>query len=255
MAKDDDNNPAKVLEQGDIFFLYRPRVDDEHPKGLDDVERFYMVLRPRGGHHVRLMIVGDKKLPDVNDHDRFWGFVEAVSDSGKDIEKGLREEHYDTKTRGERTRPAARPAGEGVYAFIQPDRDMHLVYALELPEELGEVQRAFNIRDKAAYVLSIKNPEKGSPPNVGLSQEDEADYPKKLQKEFEGRRFAPTDPKLLDYEGAEFVLIGATGTPEKDYDVQLDPHDESDGKADIFTKLRMAKSRHPSEPLFEGEWA
>jgi hypothetical protein len=37
------------LEEGDIFFFYRPRVEEEHPEGLGDVQRFGLVLRPRGG--------------------------------------------------------------------------------------------------------------------------------------------------------------------------------------------------------------
>lgn len=254
MAEDDRDEP-EILEEGDIFFLYRPKVEEHEPGGMDDVQRFYMVLRPRGGKHSRLIVVGDKKLPDVDSHERFFGFVDMVTDDSAKIEKALREEHYGTKTRGERAQPAARPAGEGVYAFIQPGRDMHLVYALELPEKVGKVQRGLGIGEQAAYVVSIKNPEKGSPPGVGLGEEQEADYPEHLQNEFEGRRFAPTDPRLLDYEGAQLVLIGARDNPEESYGVSLDPEDEKAGKADIFTKLRMARSRHPVEPLFEGEWA
>ncbi|HET7316342.1 MAG TPA: hypothetical protein VFI88_02825 [Sphingomicrobium sp.] len=250
MAEDDTN----ILEEGDIFFLYRPDVENNHPDSMDDIQRFYLVLRPRGGKHTRLLVVGDKKLPDVDEHQRFWGFVDMVANESKTIEKELRSETYDTKTEGERCQPAARPAGEGAYAFISPaGEDMHLVYALELPEEIGRVQKAFNIEDKGAFVVSIKNPEKGSPENAGLSDDDKADYPKSLQEEFRGRRFAPCDPHLLDYEGAEFVLIGARPNPEKAYDVDIDT-DES-GRPDIFTKLRMARSRHPVEPLFEGEWA
>lgn len=248
-----ESEKAKMLEEGDIFFVYRPDVENRHPDSLSDVQRFYMILRPRGGDHTRLMVIGDKKLPDVDSHDRFWGFVEMVSNDSNRIEKELRSETYDTKTRGERFQPAARPAGEGAYALIQPGRDMHLVYELELPDKIGPVQKAFNIEDKGAFVISIKNPEKGSPQNAGLSKEDEADYPKSLQKEFAGRRFAPTDPHLLDYEGAEFVLIGARDNPEKAYDVDIDT--DTGGKPDIFTKLKMSRSRHPSEPLFEGEWA
>ena len=42
-----------------------------------------------------------------------------VTDSGEKIEQELQRETYETKTRGERLRPAARrPAGEGVYALV-----------------------------------------------------------------------------------------------------------------------------------------
>lgn len=255
MAKDEKDRAPDVLEEGDIFFLYRPTVEEHEPEGLDDVERFYMVLRPRGGKHSRLMVIGRKTLPDVDAHERNWGFVDMVSDDSAAIEKELREDRYETKTRGMRTRPAARPAGEGAYMLIQPGRDMHFVYSLELPDKPGKVQRALGIEPEAAFVVSIKNPEKGSPKAAGLSEERKADYPKSLQQEFEGRRFAPTDPHLLDFEGAEFILVGARDDPEERYGIDIPAEDEEGGKADIFTKLRMARSRHPAEPLFEGKWA
>src|SRR4051812_24709205 len=38
-----------VIERGDIFFFYRPDIDDEAPGGLLDVRRFHVVLRPADG--------------------------------------------------------------------------------------------------------------------------------------------------------------------------------------------------------------
>ena len=37
---------SEVLERGDIFFFYRPRVGVEQVRSLDDVQRFFVVLRP-----------------------------------------------------------------------------------------------------------------------------------------------------------------------------------------------------------------
>lgn len=36
-----------VLESGDIYFLFRPRVNTDEPRGLRDVQRFFVILRPR----------------------------------------------------------------------------------------------------------------------------------------------------------------------------------------------------------------
>lgn len=246
---------TEILEEGDIFFLYRPRVEEEHPSEIGDVQRFEMVLRPHGGDKVRLLIVGRKRLPVAERHERHWGFVEAIADSAKDLEEGLRAGSYRTKTRGKRTQGAARPAGEGVYAVSLEEGQMHLSYALELPERPGEVQKAFRIAPEASYALSIKNPEKGAPANAGLSDEDEADYPRKLQDEFRGRRFAREDVRLLDFEGAEVILIGARSNPEAEYGVDLDTEDEDYEHAETVRRLRMVKSRHPVKPLFEGSWA
>jgi hypothetical protein len=247
---------TEIVEEGDIFFLYRPRVEEHDPQGLEDVQRFHMVMRPKSGGKLRLCVVGRKRLPEAGKHERVWGFVDAVTDSGKSLESRLQEDEYETKTRGERHMPSARPAGEGVYAVSREDSQLHLSYVLELPEKPGEVQQALKIAPEAAYVLSIKNPEAGQPRSAGLSEAQKADYPEKLEREFEGRRFEGEDLRLLDYEGAEFILVGARRDPEAAYDLDLESRSEpSDyAHADSIRRLRMVKSRHPVTPLFEGRW-
>jgi hypothetical protein len=257
--KTEQDQSSEVLEEGHIYFVYRPKVhgadEDEEPvEGIGGVQNFYLVLKPHGGRF-RLINVGRKRLPEIDQHERNWGFVDMVADSGKEIEEALGRDTYATKTRGERVRPAARPAGEGVYALIREGNRMLLAWALELPEKPGPVQKAFNIPEEASLAISVANPEKrGGPRTARLSEEQEADYPKTLQKEFRGRRFATEDPRLLDYEGAQVIFIGARENPEEAYDIDLQPEKESEGSADIFKQLRFAKSRHPVEPLLKGEW-
>ncbi len=253
MAKS-DRRETEILERGDIFFLFRPRVEEEGPEGLDDVQRFFVALRPEGGGKVRLLTVGRKRLPDVAEHERQWGFVAMVAGSGQAIERELRAVDYETKTRGERHEPAARPAGEGVYAISLEDGQMHLSYVLELPDKSSEVQKALEIRREASFALSVKNPERGQPSGAGLAPKEKQDYPDKLQREFKGRRFEQKDVRLLDFENAEFMLVGARGDPQKAYDLDLDAEQETYQRADIVRDLRMTKSRHPIEPLFEGRW-
>jgi hypothetical protein len=117
------------------------------------------------------------------------------------------------------------------------------------------VQRAFKIAPQASFALSVKNPEKPSPPGLGLGQAQEPDYPDRLQREFRGRRFAGENIKLLDVQGAEFILVGARTNPEKAYNVDLDVEKEDERHSEMLRELKMAKSRHPIEPLFSGEWA
>lgn len=243
-----------ILEKGSIYFVYRPTVETHAPRGLPDVERFHMVLRPAGGRLYRLAVIGRKRLPDLNDHERNWGFVQAIRTTPQEVERLLQEERQSTRTRGERTYPAARAAGQGVYAFVQKGRNMHLAYALELPRTAGPVQKALNIAPEGSFVVSIKNPEASSPRAAGLRPEDKAAYPAGKQEEFEGRRFAPSDPELLDFEGAEFILIGADERVRRDLDVDLEPADEDADDARIFRQLRFARSRHPVEPLIQGTW-
>ena len=261
MAKKTEKDDAnEVLEQGNIYFLYRPKVraegeeEEVAAESLGDVENFYVVLKPERGRF-RLINVGRKRLPDIEGHERNWGFVDMIAKSGKEIEEELQRDTYETKTRGERVRPAARPAGEGVYAMVREGSRTHLAWALELPETLGPVQKTFNIPPEASLAISIKNPEKGGGPRTAqLSEEQQAHYPKKLQEEFRDRKFATGDPRLLDYEGAQVIFIGARENPEEAYEIDLQPEDESEGSAEIFKELSFAKSRHPVEPLLAGEW-
>ena len=236
-SENESSEDAAVLERGNIYFMYRPRVQEEDPEGAGDVERLYMALHPRG-----------------RKRERSWAFVDMVSDDPKSLEEALQEHSYETKTRGERVQPAARPAGEGVYVIASVEGQAHLVYTLELPEHGGDVQKELGIAPEASFALSIKNPEKGSPEAVGLSDERQADYPKSQQRKFRGRRFNREHPELLDYEGAEIVLVGARTDPEAAYGLDLQPQQEDPRTADILKDLRMARSRHPPEPLIRGEW-
>lgn len=249
-----ESRDTEVLEHGDIFFIYRPAVEEDDPQGLPDVQRFYVVLRPQGGGPTRLLVVGRKRLPDIGQHERNWGYVDMVSKDAGALEKELRENSYSTKTRGERRQPAARPAGEGVYVITLEDGQMHLSYELELPEKPGDVQKDLNIAPKASFALSVKNPEAGQPRGAGLDRQEKADYPDTLQEVFRGRRFAREDVRLLDYEGAEVLLVGARQDPEREYGLDLETEDEDYGSSDTVRRLRMIKDRHPVEPLFKGEW-
>ena len=247
-----------VLEQGHIYFFYRPRVETHEPESVEEIQRLYMILHPRGQDKYRMLVIGRKKLPDASEagKQKYWGFVDRVVSDPKQLEQQtLKEQHYDTATRGERTQPAARPAGEGVYAIVEHDEHAHLAYVLELPQRLGPVQEATNIEEEASYIMAIKNPEASSPPGVGLDASQESHYPKSLQEKFDGKRFIPPNPQLLDYEGTELLLISAAEDIQAELGVELDVEHESGRSAAIFKDLRMEKGAHPLEPLFTGDWA
>src|SRR5919202_5547798 len=99
---------SDVLESGDIYFFYRPRVrsprsaaeNEKQTEGLQDVQRFFLILHPRGTPLYRRVVVGRKKLPDVTG-ERFWGFVDRVSREPEPIREELEPERYSTATRGE----------------------------------------------------------------------------------------------------------------------------------------------------------
>ncbi len=252
----EEQNKVETLEQGNVYFFYRPRVEQEDPEDIEDVQNMYMVLSPHGRDRYRLAIIGRKHLPDPGaKQERIWGFVDMVEKDPKKVVGALGEEEYETKTRGKRHRPAARPAGEGIYRIVRHDDHTHLVYARELPERTGEVQEELEIEDEANYVISVKNPDKPSPEGAGLPEDREAEYPERLQERFGDRRFIDADPPdLLDYEGSQFVLISAARDVKEDLGIELNPQNEDESRAEIFSDLRLEKSKQPIEPLLEGEW-
>lgn len=256
MAKQHDDD-VQVLEKGHIYFLYRPRVEEHDPASRQDLQQFYMVLSPQGRKSCRLAIIGQERLPDParKGKARFWGFIEAVKQSGRQVSEGLTEQTYETKTRGTRHQPAARPAGEGAYEIVRHGDHTHLVYALEFPQQPGDVQEALNIEEEASYIVSIRNPEKPAPPRSGIPERQQVEYPKKLRDVFRDRKFADLDPPdFLDHEGAEFLLVAAAEDPERELGIEMDEAHEQRAEARIFRDLRLHKSEHPVEPLFRGEW-
>ena len=215
-----------LLEHGDVFFAYRPRVGEDHAASLADVQRLWMILSPRDRPLHRRIVIGKKRLPRRGQ--RHWGYVEQVATDPVRLVDDLHETHYWTKTRGMRRQAIARAAGEGVYALAADEDDgaVRLIYRLELPEQVGEVQEALGIAAQAAYIATAF--------------------------ETSGRRkFTPVVPALLDDVGTEIILIAA----ESDLGVRLEIDRVIADSADLFRGLAIEDSEHPLRPLFEGLWA
>jgi hypothetical protein len=249
-------NSVETLEQGDIFFFYRPKVEELHPKSESDIQRFYFVLHPENKDLYRLSVVGQKELPNPvkSGRSRYWGYVSKVSTSPESIRDELGPERYQTKTRGERFVGTARPGGEGVYRIVNHNGHTHLVYALELPKKTGDVQHELNIEGQASYVMTIKNPETSSSPYASLPEYRNASYPRELQEHFRERRFSEVLPEYLNFEGAEFILIASSENIHEELGIEMHTDDETIFSADIFTELKLDRSKRPKTPLFTGEW-
>jgi hypothetical protein len=122
-------------------------LDEAH--GLKDVERLYILLKPWQAQKYRLLIVGRKKLPDPDEHNRFWTFVWRVFKDREALNGELGEKEYTTRTRGLRRVAAVRPAGEGIYSIVRHHDHTHLAYVLELPQQEGPAERELGIEFKA----------------------------------------------------------------------------------------------------------
>jgi hypothetical protein len=82
---------AHVLERGDIYFAYRPKVEAQVARGFEDVARLYMILSPHVKRSHRLIIIGEKHLPAVSGGGdrKSWGFVEKVASRPEEVEDEL----------------------------------------------------------------------------------------------------------------------------------------------------------------------
>ncbi|KAG2179180.1 hypothetical protein INT43_002030 [Umbelopsis isabellina] len=265
----DDNKKAEALEKGHIYFFYRPKVDvEDSVESIDEVQKLYMVLKPYWSTEKRqptLVILGSKKLPTVDQHARYWGFVGAADDDISKITEPFKESSYETKTRGTRKIQPARPVAEGVYTITSHNGHSHLAYITTAPKEPGTVQEAFNIEKQASLIISVKNPQKSNPPQAGLRGYQKPDYPQDLQASFQDRRFiAMATTKYLNYQHCELLFIGATQDLLKELgDVGEDLMEREDkdefevqdvGVEDyIFKEMKLAKEKVPVEPL-QGEW-
>jgi hypothetical protein len=230
---------SRVLESGDVYFLYRPRVDVREVRGLEDVQRFFVVLALAGRAWFRRLVVGRKRLPDLRTHERGWAFVAEVADDPEAFRDDVQRFAYQTRTRGPRIQPGARLAGEGRYALVDHDGHTHLAYVLAEPP-LEQARRMFLLAGEASYIIAVRNPDAPAPPGTGLPPQRRPDYPDELLARFRGRRFSAADPpELLDHVGAEIVLIGAAEDAESELGIELDPGAEELRDAELLRELRL----------------
>ena len=205
----------RVLERGSIELLYRPRVEEQHPDSIDDIQRVLVVLRPANRSRYRLIAIGRKRMQQ-----RFWGFVDLILDDSRDLDAVLGAHVYGTKTRGMRHLPGAREIGCGEYTLAGHDGHTHLQYELERLND-DDVVRDLAVQREGSFIVSVANPDPaawglGELPDLQLQLfgEEEvhvsvpAPFPPAMQKRFEGRRYVQLDStEWLDHPGAELIFI------------------------------------------------
>jgi hypothetical protein len=261
-------NGSEIIEQGNIFFFYRPKIDTEEVEDIKDVQRFYMVTgtesttsNKRKDDTYRLFLVGQKQLPEIvegksTSKERNWALNILTTSNAEDIHKELLPAEYTTETRGKRRLAAATPAGEGKYSIVKHDGHTELAYLLELPQEVGHTQKEFEIRKEASYIISVKNPEISVPGFAAFSSARKPEYPSRLMEMFGDRRWIDIEnSELLDYENTQLLLIGARKKDvEEVLGINIDEEKETQRSADIFKELKVRKEEVPLRPLLKGKF-
>ncbi len=272
-------NQTEILEYGDIYFFYRPKVRSEQVKGIEDVRRFFMVTAPeqqsnndgndsddKANQIYRLFVIGKKSLPTIRksearQSERYWARVGGVFKNANELTKELLSDEF---RRGD----AARPVGEGKYTIIKYHNHAELAYILEMPKEPGEAQKELGIEKEASYIISVINPKNARSPTEGYpSTEEPAEYPPKVLEEFNDTDnfiSLTKDTKLIDYKNAQIILIGAREGKdviknEICIEIDVEENAENDSQiqqhqqlTDIFNKLKLRKDQIPIRPFIEG---
>jgi uncharacterized protein DUF2795 len=262
MAKEDR---SEVIEQGDMFFFYRPKVDAEEVENIKDVQRFYMVTsakeKKKQKEIYRLFLIGQKQLPEIvegksTSEEKNWALNIVTTFNPDDIHNEFLPAEYTTETKGKRRLAAAVPAGEGKYVIVKHDNHTELAYILELPETPGPTQREFQIKKEASYIISVKNPEIKIPGFSAFSPDKKPEYPKYLKEKFGDRRWINVeDSELINYENTQLLLIGAKKKDvEQELGIDIEEKKETDSSADLFKELRLRKEQIPLKPLLKGKF-
>ncbi len=271
---------AKILEQGDIFFFYRPKVSSKEIKSIDDVRRFYMILCPDEDQKIsdtgdngtitnkkkiyRLFIIGKKSLPEIRktearSSERFWAQVGGIFYDSKKLGEDLSAEEF-------RKGDTARPVGEGKYAIIEHQNHTELAFILEMPQEIGEAQKELGIQKEATYIITVINPNKPVPEGYPTAEAQLPKYPEHIEKYLNNieEKFISLSQNLnlINYQNAQVILIGAReGKNIIKQEIGLDIESEYEGKedekfasSDIFKKLKLRKEQVPIKPIIEGKF-
>lgn len=194
-----------ILQKGNIYFFYTPRIQYQEAHSLEEVQRFFMIIKPENVSHYIILVVGRKHLPE---NATYFSFVTKISAHIDELLSVLTRKDYKNQTQEVTELTEAHCLGIGTYLIIEHDGHTHLCYKLNTPSKIGEVQEQFNLKKHGDYIVSIKNPNQHSPTGVGLSSIQKAKYPSHLQDRLGDYRFFPLNPPdFINYEGAELLLI------------------------------------------------
>lgn len=195
-----------ILQKGNIYFFCRPKIGLSEVYAPEDIQRLFMIVKPDDSHHYTVFVIGHKKLPQ---NSPYFCFVDYTAENMHELVDILKEQHYSTSTRGERTVSSARCLGQGKYLLVKHEEHTHLCYQLSIPSKINDIQKRFNLKKYADYLISVKNPNKSDAYGVGLSSNQKANYPPELQNLFGDYRFIPLHtPDFINYKGTELLLIG-----------------------------------------------
>ncbi len=87
-------------------------------------------------------------------------------------------------------------------------------------------------------------------------------FPKHLQEKFDGKKYHSLNPpSFLNYEKAQFILIGASEDLKEEFGKlgkTLEKEEKKDAKGishdQLYKELHLSKDKFPPQPLFSGSF-
>lgn len=70
-----------ILQKGNIYIFYRPKIQHFYASHIDDVQGLLLVLKPELNENYIIIRIGRKRLPE---EEIFFSFIEKVCHSAKD---------------------------------------------------------------------------------------------------------------------------------------------------------------------------
>jgi len=254
----------QILERGSILFLYQPKSGVAHARTAGDLERLYFMLLPddQKEHKSRIYTLPQGLFPILvpgraAPEERSWALAQEVHPDSRVALDNLQEEAIAVQSPGQRAKPWVRAAGTGRYAIVKHGADTHLAYALDKPEQPGEVQRALRIALRGNYLISVQAP---TAPFEARGSGHPL-YPPRLQSRFRDD-WIPVEPSdYLDYRYTRISLLAVDLDAEQELGVSLKPDIQNQAQRQALQILHKEERRAAPEgvsllePLEEGRWA
>lgn len=195
-----------ILQEGNIYFFLRSKVDHPSIKVIEDVQHAMLLLQPKESSKYILLIIGKKHLPEESGQSYFT-FVNKVFSSYKDVAESLKQKDYSTKTKGERHLPSATNIGYGKYIIYLDNEHSCIAYKLAPLKKDIKIKSVFKLKKSDSFIMQVKNTNKYPPLHKDYAHG--TIFPKELAELFGEHKFIPLNPvDFLYYEGAEILLIG-----------------------------------------------
>ena len=116
-------------------------------------------------------------------------------------------------------------------------------------------RREFEIKKEASYIVSVKNPDIQIP-GFKAFEKRKPQYPSSIKEKFGDRRWINVeDPKLLNYENTQVLMIGARKKDvEEELGIDLNEEKETANTAELFKELKIKEDQVPLKTLLKGEF-